>query len=145
MALGDFQRRVCRLLAERRKRAGEAYVAVGVALSVVLKTTRGFTPAGIWAHARRSSRYVQADLDAMSFDGPVPDAGSLSRHWHAALDDAESSIGMLPLTAVGEAVLDERCELFQGDAASVRAAFAEGKLRFHRGRLGGAWPTVRAE
>jgi hypothetical protein len=40
MALTPYQRRVCRLLAERRRRAGDSYIAGGVALSVALETAR---------------------------------------------------------------------------------------------------------
>ena len=40
MALTLFQRDICRLLADRRRAAGESYVAGGVALTVALGTTR---------------------------------------------------------------------------------------------------------
>jgi hypothetical protein len=40
MALTGFQQQICRLLAEDRRRSGESYVAGGVALSVVLATSR---------------------------------------------------------------------------------------------------------
>lgn len=36
MALTEFQRRVCRLLADERKRSGESYVAGGLALNELL-------------------------------------------------------------------------------------------------------------
>lgn len=40
MALSDFQRYLCRLLAEERKRSGESYVAGGLALNEVLSGRR---------------------------------------------------------------------------------------------------------
>lgn len=40
MALTDLQRRICRLLADERKRSGESYVAGGVALNELLAGTR---------------------------------------------------------------------------------------------------------
>jgi hypothetical protein len=40
MPLSEFQRRVCRLLAEERKRSGESYVAGGLALNEVLSGRR---------------------------------------------------------------------------------------------------------
>jgi hypothetical protein len=40
MALTDFQRTICRLLAEQRKASGESYVAGGVALNEILATSR---------------------------------------------------------------------------------------------------------
>ena len=40
MALSEFQRRLCRLLADERKRSGESYVAGGVALNELLAGQR---------------------------------------------------------------------------------------------------------
>jgi len=40
MPLTDFQRRICRLLADDRRASGESYVAGGLALNELLKGTR---------------------------------------------------------------------------------------------------------
>jgi hypothetical protein len=40
MSLTDFQRRICRLLAENRIRSGESYVAGGAALNEILRSPR---------------------------------------------------------------------------------------------------------
>jgi hypothetical protein len=40
MALTEFQRRICRLLAESRKKTGESYVAGGAALNEILRSPR---------------------------------------------------------------------------------------------------------
>src|SRR5262249_23417436 len=40
MALTEFQRAVCRLLADHRISSGESYVAGGVALNEIMATTR---------------------------------------------------------------------------------------------------------
>ncbi|MGC4119426.1 MAG: hypothetical protein QM765_33635 [Myxococcales bacterium] len=40
MALSDFQRYLCRLLADERKRSGESYVAGGLALNEMLSGRR---------------------------------------------------------------------------------------------------------
>ena len=40
MALTDYQRGVCRLLAENRIRSGESYVAGGAALNELLRAPR---------------------------------------------------------------------------------------------------------
>ena len=45
---------------------------------------------------------------------------------------------------VGEAVLTNAATLFTGDAETLAEARAAGGLRFHRGRVGGAWPEIRA-
>lgn len=40
MALTEFQRRILRLLADRRRAGGESYIAGGVALNIALDTHR---------------------------------------------------------------------------------------------------------
>lgn len=103
----------------------------------------GFTPPGLLAHARRSSRYTQADLDALPFDGPRPVAADLAQRWHAMLADAERIIDALPADRAGEAVLDVNGHLLSGNIAALLDAVQAGRVTFHGGRLGGAWPTVR--
>jgi hypothetical protein len=104
----------------------------------------GFTPSGILAQAGRTSRYTQAEIDALEFEGPRPRADDLSRSWHAALTTAPEVIDILPITAIGCAVLQPNAELFRGDGDAVRVALNRGELRFHAGRIGGAWPSVGA-
>ena len=43
MAVTQFQRSICRLIADRRKQSGISYVAGGVALNLLLDGTRLFT------------------------------------------------------------------------------------------------------
>ena len=105
----------------------------------------GFTPGGILAQARRSSRYSADELASLAFDGPPPSASHLSRQWRSALDRADEVTGLLPAPHVGEAVLTDASTLFTGDAEALVEVRAAGGLRFHRGRLGGAWPQIRAE
>ena len=104
----------------------------------------GFTPGGILAQARRSSRYSADELASLAFDGPPPRASDLSRQWRDALDRADEVMGLLPADHVGEAVLTEAAALFTGDARELAEAGAANRLRFHRGRVGGAWPQLRA-
>ena len=104
----------------------------------------GFTPGGILAQARRSSRYTTDELASLAFDGPPPRASDLSRQWRSALDEADAVIDLLPAAHVGEAVLTPAATLFTGDVAAVAEALAANGLRFHRGRLGGALPRIRA-
>jgi hypothetical protein len=103
----------------------------------------GFTPAGILAHAARTARYSQAEIDALAFAGETPSAGGLSQRWHAALDRARAIVRQLPLDRAGTAVLDTTGNLFRGDGDGLREALAGGALQFHAGRIRGAWPTVR--
>ncbi len=104
----------------------------------------GFTPGGILAQARRSSRYSADELASLAFDGAPPRASDLSRQWRSALDRADAVIERLPPPHVGEAVLTPPATLFTGDAAALAEARAANRLRFHRGRLGGALPRIKA-
>ena len=104
----------------------------------------GFTPGGILAQARRSSRYSADELASLAFEGPPPSASDLSRQWRDALDRAEEVMALLPASHAGEAVLTEASTLFTGDAVALAEAQAADGLRFHPGRLGGAWPRIRA-
>jgi len=103
----------------------------------------GFTPAGILAHAARTTHYAQAEIDALAFEGDAPKADELSRRWHAALDDARATVARLPLEQAGRAVLDPQGHLFKGTPDQLVDALATGGLQFHEGRIGGAWPSVR--
>ena len=104
----------------------------------------GFTPGGILAQARRSSRYSADELASLAFDGPPPSASDLSRQWRGALDRAGAVIDRLPAEHVGEAVLTQSATLFRGDAEELAEAETANRPRFHRGRAGGAWPHIRA-
>ena len=104
----------------------------------------GFTPNGILAEARRSSLYSADELASLAFEGPPPRAENLSRQWRTALDRADTVIDLLPAPHVGEAVLTKAATLFTGDAEALAEASAADELRFHRGRVGGAWPQTRA-
>jgi hypothetical protein len=103
----------------------------------------GFTPQGVLSHARRTSRYSTAEISALAFDGPAPDAAALSRRWHQALDLAESIVDRLPASHVGEVVLDSDGNLFRGGIDDLTRQIREGRVVFHAGRLGGALPQLK--
>jgi hypothetical protein len=102
----------------------------------------GFSPHGILEEARRTSRYSAAELEALAFEGPAPEAGALARHWRRALAEAKAVIAQLPAAVVGQAVLTTAGQLFGGDHAALRAALNSGGLMFHAGRIGGALPRI---
>lgn len=102
----------------------------------------GFTPQGLLSHARRSSRYSAAEVSALEFDGPAPDAAALAQRWHRALDLADRLMQSLPADHLGEAVLSADGDLFRGSPEELRRGLAEGRMVFHAGRLAGAWPRV---
>ena len=102
MALTDFQRTVCRLLADHRKREGVSYVAGALALNLLLEVRDwvdvinshaklqplgylmwaacgkdpGFSPGSLLAHARRTARYSALELAQLQFEGDPPDAAA---------------------------------------------------------------------
>jgi hypothetical protein len=103
----------------------------------------GFTPAGILAHAARASRYSQAEIDALAFEGDAPRADALSRSWHAALEEARAIVACLPVDRAGMAVLDAAGTLYTGGPGELQEQLAASALQFHEGRIRGAWPHVR--
>lgn len=102
----------------------------------------GFSPASILEHAARSARYSQAELPGLDFDGSPPDAGELSRRWHAILNEAREIVGLLPPEQAGRAVLARDGRLFRGAPEGLREALAHDGLAFHEGRLRGALPRL---
>lgn len=104
----------------------------------------GFSPHSILEHAARTSRYTDEEVSALAFDGPPPNAADLAQRWHSALEAARESVTVLPADQVGEAVLTSKGELFTGGAAAIHQALVNGQLVFHRGRLGGALPELKA-
>src|ERR1051325_1815271 len=77
----------------------------------------GLAPDAILQEAGRSARYSAAEIAALAFDGPAPDAAELSHQWHAALEDAAQIVALLPYQHVGQCVL-RGGELFRGDGAA---------------------------
>jgi hypothetical protein len=104
----------------------------------------GFTPQGILSEAARASRYTDAELSSLAFDGAAPSAADLSRRWHAAPLDARAVVENLPPAHAGEAVLAADARLFMGSADTLGDALSAGTMLFHRGAIGGAWPQVKS-
>jgi hypothetical protein len=103
----------------------------------------GFSPQAIIEQAGRSARYSAIEVGALSFEGEPPDAADLSSRWHAMLDSARQIVAVLPPDRAGQCVLDEDGRLFAGDRNAAEAALSLGTLRFHEGRVCGAWPQLR--
>ena len=104
----------------------------------------GFSPPSILDHASRTARYSADEVAGLEYDGPPPDAGELSRRWHCMLDDARAIVAALPVEEAGRCVLTETGELCRAAAREVAGLLSDGKLRFHRGRIRGALPQLRA-
>lgn len=103
----------------------------------------GFTPQGILAGAARSGRYSAAEIAALDFAGPAPDAAEWSRRWHTLLDEANALVAALPAEQVGRCVLNASGNLFRGNQSQLLAAQRSGGVSFHAGSIRGAMPSIR--
>ena len=104
----------------------------------------GFSPASLLQKIRRTSRYSQAELDLLDFDGRVPDAARLGSRWHAMLREARAICDTLPAETAGTCVCLGSEELCTASSRDLPALLQEGRLRFHAGTIGGAWPHFPA-
>lgn len=103
----------------------------------------GFGPRLILEEAARTGRYTQVELDDLQFEGPAPRAADLSRGWHAALAEAREVVDLLPADQVGKCVLGLDANLLRTVPAALAVELAAGRVRFHEGRIGGAFPELR--
>ncbi|MFA6723395.1 MAG: hypothetical protein WCS95_01850 [Lentisphaeria bacterium] len=99
-------------------------------------------PDFILEQARRSARYAKPDLERLAFDGEAPNPQRLGNIWRRMLAEAEEISALLPENHVGQCVLDCEAGLFKGSLSALRQAVANNTLRFHEGRIRGAWPSV---
>lgn len=102
----------------------------------------GFNPKSLLLEAARTSRYSTGEVSALSFDGPVPDAGELSRQWHEMLKEANLLIDRLPVDEADKCVLDSKGTLFMGSIEDLEHALDQGVLLFHTGTIHGALPRI---
>lgn len=103
----------------------------------------GFSPQALLGHARRTTHYTADDVASLAFDGDPPDVGALGEQWRNALEDAATIVAALPVEHVGTVVLTSTGNLARLDPTGLRDAVTHGDLRFHPGRVRGAWPTIR--
>jgi hypothetical protein len=97
----------------------------------------GFSPLAILEHAARSSRYSAEEVAGLVFDGPPPDAATLSRTWHRMLEEARVIVETLPASHAGLCVLQADGSLYTGDAHALRVDLAHRAVRYHRGCIRG--------
>ena len=102
-----------------------------------------FSPPAILEHAARSARYSEPEVLELSFAGTPPDAGDLSRRWHAMLAAAREIVGLLPPADAGRCVLDRDGRLFTGEIVALQAALAGDAILFHSGSIRGAVPRLK--
>ena len=103
----------------------------------------GFSPMAILEEASRSNHYSADELSTLIFEGTPPEPARLSQQWHAALRDAREIVARLPAETAGSCVLDRTGSLFLGGVEALSALPVK-SLRFHRGRIRGAFPTIES-
>lgn len=99
----------------------------------------GYNPHSLLSVAARS-HYSQPELDTLDFDGSRPDAQEYGRCWHEILVSAREVVTALPPAEVGKCVTDAGGNLFCGKPDDLPTALRGRAVRFHEGRIGGAWP-----
>lgn len=102
----------------------------------------GFGPGAILEQAAASSRYSSEEVASLSFAGPPPDAGDLSRRWRKILDAGREIVEALPAEESGKCVLDRGGGLFTGEPQALRAAIADQSIAFHAGTIRSALPRL---
>ena len=102
----------------------------------------GFSPTAILELAARSARYSETELRGLDFEGDAPDAASLARRWRVLLDTGREIVAALPADQAGRAVLTSDGVPYRGEPAALRETLGRGDLRYHEGRIRGAFPRI---
>lgn len=102
----------------------------------------GFSPTAILELAARSARYSETELRGLDFEGEAPDAASLARRWRVLLDTGREIVAALPADEAGRAVLTTDGAPYRGEPAALREALRRGEIRYHEGRIRGAFPRI---
>ncbi|MFA7157724.1 MAG: hypothetical protein WC299_00360 [Kiritimatiellia bacterium] len=103
----------------------------------------GYNPQSLLAIIARA-HYSQAELDALDFEGAHPDARELGQRWHAILHAAGDIVNIIPAEKIGMCAARCNGELFRGTADDLNVALQRDAIRFHAGRIGGAWPSFKS-
>ena len=102
----------------------------------------GWTPHMILEHANRSARFSPDKLEVLSFQGAPPNPIELGQKWRAMLAQAREIIEILPPDDVGKCVANADGTLCNLAPRELEIALQNGEIRFHEGRICGAWPQI---
>lgn len=91
----------------------------------------GFSPLSILEQAGRN-RYSVTEVASLAFDGPTPDAASLSKRWHTSLAEAAETVALLPTSESGKCVLDTNGALVRDGPDGLRGALSNRTVVFPR-------------
>lgn len=161
MALTDLQNELLRLLAKNRLDNPQSYVAGGLALNYVLGTPRLSRDIDIF-HDSKEAMYQSWVTDRKTLEGygctvrPLRELeyfieaevsldgrrADLCRYWREEVERARTFLVDFPRAEAGKAVLDEDGHPFKGNLQEFKDALSNGRLVFHEGTIGGAWPVI---
>jgi hypothetical protein len=102
----------------------------------------GWGPPAIIEAAARTGRYVAEEFAGLAFAGEPPDPAALARSWHEIIATARETVAALPPGQAGTCVLEPDGSLKRDDPAELKDALEMGHVRFHRGSIRGALPTL---
>lgn len=86
--------------------------------------------------------YSQLELDMLDYVGTTPSAHSSGAEWKNAIASAKQIIEMLPEEHLGECLLSREGNLYNGPLEQIEKDLKDNTIRFHKGTIRGAWPTI---
>lgn len=90
--------------------------------------------------------YSQMELDDLDFEGVSPSASILGKEWKQAVAEATQQVGSLPEEFLGQCVLHAGdLTLYRGSVPRLEEDFKQGRIAFHAGSIGGAWPRLKRD
>lgn len=110
-------------------------------LSVACGKDPGYSPKSMLEFIARR-HYNQVELDEKILPTGAYNAAELCRFWHEEVARAWEMADVLPREEVGKAVMTDVGELFKGTDDELKTALEAGKIVFHEGEIGGAWPRI---
>ncbi len=102
----------------------------------------GYSPLFLLEEATRTARFSAPQFAKLSFDGPPPSPIELGQKWRAMLAQAREIAEILPPEEVGKCVVTADGTLCNLGPRDLEAALKNDALRFHEGRICGAWPQI---
>ena len=101
----------------------------------------GFNPSFLLEFVARV-RYAQLEFDHLVKMPERIDAAAVMRKWHDMIWAARETITILPPEEAGKCVANVDGTLFRGSDDELRKALDAGRIVFHEGTIGGAWPRI---
>jgi hypothetical protein len=86
--------------------------------------------------------YSQAEIDTLDFEQKPESLALLSQEWKGAIGTGRKIIDQIPIDTLGQCVLDKSGTLYNKSVESLKEDIINGKVYYHKGSIGGAWPQV---